>query len=225
MRFFGFLLAGVLLTGSSASAQGVTSHSLLVPSSTNNPIYASDSSSAASQPVSFRLPAVPAPAAKPQGGVVGVYEHLSFQAYVGYTFMRFYEAPHLIRSLNGFDSSLTYYFHSSWLAADGDFFGAFGSQSGSTARLALGAGGLRARWSAPRGLEFWAHGLAGRAHFVPQTAFGPQGAFAYDVGIGVDATGHRQRLAYRLQLDMVGSKFFGTYQLSPKASLGVVYKF
>jgi hypothetical protein len=223
MKFFGFLLAGVLLAGSSASAQVVTSPSLLMPSTTNS-VYAFDSSSITSQPISFRLPAEPAPAAKPQRNVVGVYQEFPFQAYVGYTFMRFYEAPHMIKSLNGFDTSLSYYFKS-WIGADGEFFGAFGSQAGSSARLAFGAGGLRARWSAPRGLEVWAHGLAGRTHFVPQTAFGPQGAFAYEVGLGVDATGHRQRLAYRLQVDMVGSKFFDTYQLSPKASIGVVYKF
>jgi hypothetical protein len=225
MKFFGFLLAGILLAGSSASAQSVTSPTLLTSSSTTDPIYAVDSP--APQPVSFRLPAEPAPAAKPQANVVGVYQEFPFQVYVGYTFMRFYEAPHNIRSLNGFDSSLTYYF-SKWnshIGADGEFFGGFGSQGIYSARLAFGAGGLRARWAAPLGLELWAHGLAGRTHFVPQTAYGPQGAFAYEVGVGVDATGHRQRLAYRLELDMVGSKFFGTYQLSPKASIGVVYKF
>ena len=222
MKFFGFLLAGVLLAGSSATAQSVTSSSLLM-SSTTNPIYALDSSSP--QPVSFHMPAsAPLPAPRPQNGPIGVYEQLPFQAYLGYTFMRFYEAPHMIKTLNGFDSSVSYYFTNRF-GADGELFGAFGSQGGSAARLAFGGGGLRARWAVPRGLELWAHGLAGRTHFVPQTAFGPQGAFAYEIGIGVDATGHRQRLAYRLQVDMVGSKFFGTYQLSPKASIGIVYKF
>lgn len=222
MKFFGFLLAGILLAGSSASAQAVTSPTLLMSSPTTNPVFAVDSPGP--EPVSFRFPATPAPAAKPQANVVGVYQEFPFQVYLGYTFMRFYEAPHTIRSLNGFDSSLTYYFKSN-LGADGEFFGGFGSQGIYNARLAFGAGGLRARWAVPLGLELWAHGLAGRAHFVPQTAFGPQGAFAYEVGLGVDATGHRQRLAYRLELDMVGSKFFETYQLSPKASIGVVYKF
>ena len=220
MKFFGFLLAGVLLAGSSATAQSVTSPSLLM-SSTTNPIYADSSSP---QPVSFRMPSAALPAAKPQNRPIEVYEHYNFQGYLGYTFTRFYEAPHMIKSLNGFDSSVSYYLKP-WIGADGSLFVGFGNQAGSAARLAFGGGGLRARWAAPRGLELWAHGLAGRTHYVPQTAFGPQGAFGYEVGLGVDATGHRQRIAYRLELDMLGSKFFGTYQLSPKASIGIVYKF
>ena len=221
MRFFGFLLAGVLLAGSSATAQVASSPSLLT--STTTTTLAVNSSSAASQPVSFRLPARSAP--QPQIPVIGVYERYSFQAYVGYTFMRFYEVPHEIHSQNGFDTSISYYPESGWLGGDGEFLGAFGHQAGVTSKFAFAAGGLRARWAVPRGLEIWTHGLAGRAHYLPQTAFGPQGAFAYEVGLGVDATGNRQRLAYRLELDMVGTKFFGTYQLSPKASIGVVFRF
>lgn len=221
MRFFGFLLAGVLLAGSSAAAQVNSSPSLLT--STTTTTLADNSSSAASQPVSFRLPSRPAP--EPQVPVIGVYEHFNFQAYVGYTFMRFYEVPHHIYSLNGFDSAITYYPGSGRLGADGEFLGAFGSQASVTSKLAFAGGGLRARWAAPRGLELWAHGLAGRSHYTPQTAYGPQGAFAYEVGVGVDATGNRQRIAYRLELDMLGTKFFNTYQLSPKASIGIVFKF
>jgi len=219
MRIFGLVLAGILLAESSATAQVGSSRSLLNSTAT----VAVDSSSAAFQPVSFRLPARPAP--QPQVPVIGVYERYSFQAYVGYTFMRFYEVPHQIYSLNGFDSAITYYPESGWIGGDGEFLGAFGSQGGVTSKLAFAAGGLRARWAGPRGLEIWTHGLAGRAHYVPQTAYGPQGAFAYEVGLGVDATGNRQRIAYRLGVDMVGTKFFGTYQLSPKMSVGIVFKF
>ncbi len=221
MRFLGFLLAGVLLAGSSASAQVNSSPSLLT--STTTTTLAVNSSPATPQPVSFRLSAKAAP--EPQVPVVGVYEHFNFQAYVGYTFMRFYEVPHQIHSMNGFDTSITFYPGSGHIGGDGEFLGTFGHQAGVTSKLALAAGGVRARWAAPRGLEVWAHGLAGRAHYVPQTAYGPQGAFAYEVGLGVDASGNRQRIAYRLELDMVGTKFFHTYQLSPKASIGIVFKF
>ncbi|MGH9572428.1 MAG: hypothetical protein ACRD40_02705 [Candidatus Acidiferrales bacterium] len=221
MRFFGFLLAGVLLAGSSAVAQVSSSPSLLNSTTTTN--LAVNTSSATAQPVSFRLSAKPAP--EPQVPVIGVYERYSFQAYVGYTFLRFYEVPHHIYSLNGFDTSISYYPGAGRIGADGEFLGAFGHQDGFKSKLPLALGGVRARWAAPRGLELWAHGLAGRAHYVPQTAFGPQGAFAYEVGIGVDASGSRQRIAYRLEVDMVGTKFFHTYQLSPKASIGVVFKF
>jgi hypothetical protein len=222
MRFFGFLLAGMLLAGSSATAQVVSSPSLLTNSTTTTTL-AVNSPSEASQPASFRLPSKPAP--EPQVPVIGVYERYSFQAYVGYTFMRFYEVPHQIHSMNGFDTSIAFYPGSGRIGGDGEFLGAFGSQASVTSKLALAVGGVRARWAVPRGLELWAHGLAGRAHYVPQTAYGPQGAFAYEVGLGVDASGNRQRIAYRLELDMVGTKFFGTYQLSPKASIGVVFKF
>lgn len=222
MRFFGFLLAGVLLAGSSAAAQVSSSPSLLNSTTTTN-LAVNTTSSATAQPVSFRLPAKPVP--QPQVPVIGVYERFNFQAYVGYTFMRFYEVPHQIQSMNGFDASIGYYPGSGWIGGDGEFLGAFGHQAGVTSKFALAAGGVRARWAAPRGLEVWTHGLAGRAHYVPQTALGPQGAFAYEVGLGVDASGNRQRIAYRLEVDMVGTKFFHTYQLSPKASIGVVFKF
>lgn len=222
MKFLGFLLAGVLLAGSTAIAQDRPSSSVLTPSNTTTTL-ALNSSSSDSQPISFRLPT--RAAAEPQRLPIGVYEQYSYQVYIGYTFMRFYEVPHHIYTLNGFDSSLSYYYHSGRIGVDGSLVGAFGSQSGYAAKFAFAGGGVRARWAIPRGLELWTHGLAGRSHYLPQTAYGPQGAFAYEVGVGVDATGHRQRLAYRLELDMMGTKFFGTYQLSPRASIGVVWKF
>jgi hypothetical protein len=191
--------------------------------STSAATFASNSTS---KPVpSYALPSEPIPAAKPQGGVIGVYENYSFQAYVGYTFLRFYEAPGMIQSRNGFDSSLVYYFHSGTFGADGSLLSAFGSQFGESSRFVFAGGGPRARWSLPRGLEVFGHGLVGGSHYTPQTAFGSQGAFAYEVGGGIDATAHRQRLAYRFELDMIGTHYFNTQQLSPKASIGIVWKF
>jgi hypothetical protein len=81
------------------------------------------------------------------------------------------------------------------------------------------------RWSAPRGLELWAHGLVGASHYTPQTAYGNQGAFAYEVGGGLDVTGHHRRFAYRFEANMIGTKYFNTYQVSPMGAAGVVFKF
>ncbi|HTZ72718.1 MAG TPA: hypothetical protein VMB47_02260 [Candidatus Aquilonibacter sp.] len=220
MKFLGFLLAGILLAGSSASAQ-TASPSLLAPTTAAFSL----TSTSASAPEPYALPAAPVPAPKPQRGVIGVYEQYDFQVYVGYTFLRFYMAPHQIQSRNGFDSSISYFYNAGWFGADGELLGAFGSQGPYTSRFAFAGAGPRFRWSAPRGLELWAHGLVGVSHYVPQTSYGSQQAFAYETGIGIDATGHRQRLAYRLELDMIGSHYFSTYQLSPKASVGIVWKF
>jgi hypothetical protein len=221
MRLFGFLLAGALLAGT-CTAQ-VSSPSLYMPSAVTASLAANSTS--APEPDSYSLPPEPAPAAKPQGGVVGVYETYKFQAYVGYTFLRFYEAPHQIQSRNGFNSSIVYYYRSGLVGAEGSLLGSFGSQYGDRSRFLFAGGGPRVRWSAPRGLEVWAHGLVGGSHYTPQTAYGKQGAFAYEAGVGVDADAHHLRLAYRLELDMIGSRYFNTNQLSPMAAVGLVWKF
>jgi hypothetical protein len=227
MRLFGFLLTGALLAAASTSAQ-VTSPSLLMPSAATSVLATAPApdSASVSAPAPYSLPAEPAaPAPKPQRGVIGVYENYDFQAYVGYTFLRFYEAPGHIQSRNGFDSSIAYYYHAGIFGAEGSLVGGFGSQAGYRSRFLFAGGGPRVRWSAPRDVEIFAHGLVGGSHYTPQTAYGNQGAFAYEVGLGVDANAHHQRLAYQIELDMIGSHYFGTQQLSPKGSIGIVWKF
>lgn len=248
MKFLGFVLAGIFAAGTCASAQ-VVSSSMLMP----NPAAAAavSAANAAPEPSTAALPAAPVPSSSsaaepmpntdavafpdsaasssatpyPQRGPVGVFENYNFQAYLGYTFFRFYEAPHLIQSRNGFDSSIAYYLNSGWFGVDGSLFGGFGDQGPYRSRFVFAGGGPRFRWSGDRALEYWAHVLVGGAHYTPQTAFGGQGAFAYEAGLGVDATAHHRRLAYRLELDMIGSRFFNTYQYSPKVSAGIVFKF
>jgi hypothetical protein len=154
----------------------------------------------------------------------GVFEHYSWQVAGGYTFVRFYELPAITQNMNGFNFSMVYYFKD-WIGADGEFVAAFGTQAGVPAHFLFGGGGPRFRWSAPRGLEVWGHGLLGHTHFTPQTANGPQGAFAYELGGGVDVNAHHQRWAYRMEADVIGSHYFGTYQFSPKISAGIVFKF
>jgi hypothetical protein len=50
-------------------------------------------------------------------------------------------------------------------------------------------------------------------------------AFSLELGGGVDLMPRHRRLGYRLQADMVATRFFGTYQYSPKISAGIVFKF
>ena len=170
------------------------------------------------------LPAAPS-AAPPQGDVHGVYQTYSFQIYGGYTFMRFYEAPHVTQTQNGFNFGGVYYYRSGFVGADGEMLAMFGSALGFKSRLAFGGGGPRIRWSGPRGVEVWGHGLVGGAHLTPKTAFGSMGAFAYEIGGGVDVNAGHRRLAYRAEADMVGTRFFGTFQYSPKVSVGIAYRF
>jgi hypothetical protein len=228
MRLFGFLLAGALLAASSTSAQ-VTSPSLLMPSAATATLATAvpaPSSASVSTAAPYLLPPEPAPPApKPQRGVIGVYENYNFQAYVGLTFLRFYEWPNRIQSRTGFDSSMIYYYHAGIFGVDGSLVGAFGSQYNERSRFLFAGAGPRVRWSAPRDVEVFGHALVGGSHYTPQTAYGKEGAFAYEVGLGVDANAHHQRLSYQLELDMIGSEYFNTQQLSPKASVGLVWKF
>jgi hypothetical protein len=158
-------------------------------------------------------------------GVQGVFVPTSGEAYVGYTFMRFYALPNATLNMNGFDASVAYYLRAGWFAPEGELTGVFGSQAGANSTLVLGMGGGRARWNIRSGTEFWVHALAGGAHLTPQSPYGGEGAFAYEGGGGVDIGSRHQRIAYRLEGDIVGTRFFGVYQYSPKISAGIVFKF
>jgi hypothetical protein len=160
-----------------------------------------------------------------QPDVKGVFTNYSFRAYVGYTFVRFYAAPGITANRNGFNYSIQYYYKAKWFAGDGEMAATFGSLNNFSSKFLMGMGGPRVRWSGPRELELWAHGLVGTTHFSPRTPYGNQDAFGYEVGGGVDIGGHARRFGYRAQVDMVGTHFFGTYQYSPKISAGIVYKF
>lgn len=165
------------------------------------------------------------PAAAQVAPVYGVNIPYSWQLYGGYTFFHFYEVPSLKNLENGFDIAVTYFPNAGWIGGEGDLMATFGSQSVYTSKFALASGGARARWSGPSNTQFWLHGLVGGAHFVPQTIYGGQNAFGYILGGGVDVTRNRRRIAYRLEVDAVGTRFFNSYQFSPKISVGIVFKF
>jgi len=163
-----------------------------------------------------------APADPPQY-VQSVRPEYRWQAYFGYTFFRFYEVPGTQQNTNGFNYSMVYYFNN-WVGLDGEFAATKTSQGAFDGWFLFGGGGPRFRWAGPRDLELWGHVLFGYAHLTPQTSFGKQGAFAYEAGGGADIKILRSRWALRIGADMVGSHF-GTYQYSPKAFAGIVYKF
>jgi hypothetical protein len=168
------------------------------------------------------VPAEPEPA--PQG-VYGVLQNYNWQAYVGFSHLSFYELPGVTGQLNGFNMSLVYYPHSGHWAGDGEFVTGFAPQDGVNTHLAMGFGGVRYRVDAGHGLEIWGHGMVGGAHFYPQTAFGSQDAFAFDIGGGVDLNPHHKRLGFRGQVDWSPTLFFGTHQYNIRESVGIVYRF
>jgi hypothetical protein len=179
------------------------------------------SAAASSTPLSLSL----APAPAPQD-VTSVFQTYNWQAYLGYTFFRFYELPGsngFTQNTNGFDINMVYYFKN-WVGAEGDLSATHSTQNDESSWFAFGGGGPRFRWSARRGIELWAHALVGYSHFTPQTAFGSQHALAYTFGGGVDLP-FKPRWSLRVGADAVGSQYFSTHQWSPKASVGVVFKF
>lgn len=154
----------------------------------------------------------------------GVFEKYSYDVYVGYTFFRFYEVPGVRSNMNGVNGSVVYWYRD-WVGADGEVFAVYGSQPGQNSWLAFFGGGPRFRYVGPKGIDVWAHALVGGMFITPQTPYGGQGAIAGVAGGGVDLNGHHRHMALRVAVDCVASHYFGTYQVSPKVSAGIVYKF
>ena len=231
MRHLGLVLGAVVLCALSTSAQA----SLESPPSSTQTTWSAVSlapapdtlyalASTPATPSSFLAqPAQPDPA--PASLVQSVFQAYNLQAYVGYTFFRFYAEPKFTNNTNGLNLGLDYYPGGGWIGVDGEFVGTFGSAPGCTTKFVMAAGGPRVRWLGPRGIEIWAHGLAGYSNFLPQTAFGNQSAFAFETGAGVDLNIRQQRWALRLAGDAIGTHYFSTFQISPKFSAGIVFKF
>ena len=167
----------------------------------------------------------PLPASPEPQKVAGVFPSYRWQVYVGYAYSRFYAYPGATPNENGFDLAAAYYFGPGWLGAEGELTPVFGSLAGKSSSLVFGGGGPKVRWSGPRGVDVWAHAIAGGAHFTPHTPYGGESSFGYELGAGIDIRSRYRRLAYRVEGDMVGTHFFGTFQYSPKISAGVVLNF
>lgn len=229
MRHAAMLLGAVLLFASGAGAQ--TSATSLPP------LSGSATVASASGPQHFAMSS-PEPAAEPFGfgrkylpgvggnqPIYGIMPDYNWQVYGGFTYTRFYEAPGTVSNLAGFDFAVAYYPHIRWIAGEGDISATFGSQSGQSSDLVTAMGGLKLRWPAASGTNFWVHGLAGTAYLSPKTVYGGQHAFSEEFGAGADLAPRRSRVSYRVEADIVGTFFFGTYQYSPKVTAGLVYRF
>ena len=240
MRHTAVLLGAILIVAWGSHAQVNPNYSLpevssapaAAPASTQevSPIFAvalPPAFGAAETPRAAVSPSSDSDSAQQVPSVYGVFQNYNWQLYGGYSFIRLYisKKPSFVENMNGLDIGLVYYPKGWWIGVDGDFVGEFGTLIGDSSRYALALGGPRFRWSAPRGLEIWGHGMVGGAHLTPRTALGNEDSFAYEVGGGVDVGAHHRRISYRLEADMVGSRFFGTYQYSPRITAGVVFKY
>jgi hypothetical protein len=238
MRHAPVLLGAILVFALNLDAQVNPNYSLPQVSAADSGISPPLLSAPADTPI-FTLVTTPVPAVDPDSlarssgepqerpSVYGVFPSYNWQIYAGYSFFRFYisSKPNLNENMNGIDFGIVYYPHISWIGVEGQFFLEIGSLYGQNSKFALGAGGPRFRWSAPRGAEIWGHALVGYTHFLPQTALGGQNAFAFQFGGGADLGSRRSRFAVRLEGDVVGTRYFSTYQFSPRFAAGVVYKY
>jgi hypothetical protein len=231
-----FLCAAILLLAAGVRAQAISGNTLpLAPAAAVAPMAPTDTNplsaaeAAPGEASAFGAAVASDPGSGSSGqeppSVHSVFQSYNWQATAGYTFFRFYILPHLTSNMNGINLGLVYYPKGKWIGGDGEFISGWGSAFGQQEHYVQAMGGPRFRWSGPRGLEIWGHGLVGGAHALPQTDFGGQGAFAYEVGGGVDLNIHQRRFAYRASANLVGTRFFSTYQYSPNVSVGIVFKF
>jgi hypothetical protein len=233
MKYLSILVGTLLFAALSTSAQNSFAHvSFAAPSFGVTPASAVSSPSFAlpvEQPSPFAsfalVPAPPAPDPEPvPQAIQGVFEKYNYDAYAGYTFFRFYEVPGIDFNMNGFNGSFVYWYRDR-IGPDAEVFATYGNQPGINTWLTFGGIGPRVRWIKPRGIDFWAHALFGGAYMTPKTPYGGQGTVAGAVGAGVDLNGHHRHMALRIGIDGIATHFFGTFQFSPKASVGIVYKF
>jgi hypothetical protein len=156
--------------------------------------------------------------------VQGVFVNYKWQAYVGYTYFHFDATHGISRSQNGVNFSIAYFFNN-WFGVEGEMMATHDSPNNQSSWFVFGGGGPRFRWLAPKGIEVFAHGLVGYSHLTPQTPFGKQEAFAYELGGGADFPTPFRRLALRVGADMVGSRYYNGNQFNPRAYGGIVFKF
>jgi len=235
MKHVAFLFWAILISASCASAQAASQSSWLFGSPFAGTMAVTSATStpsdvpAASDPAASDLPATAAPsspsASEPQqSGVRSVYQKFPFQLYGGYTFVRFNATSNYSADRNGLSFGAAYFYKDSFFGVEGDLTATFGSLAGYSSKFLIASGGPRFRWSGPRGIEYWGHGLVGGAHFTPRTSLGSQGAFAYRVGGGVDFN-FSTHLSARAGVDLLGTHFFNKNQNSPLVTGGIVYKF
>ena len=244
MRHVLFLLGFVLFVTGSSYAQSSPANPLLLaapftisstgdvsavsasPSSTALSLSPAPNASGSGESFAanpFSSSPAPAPVPDPQY-VQGVFVNYNWQAYIGYTFTHFSAQGGISRNQNGFNWGIVRYFNS-WFGIEGEMFATHDSPNNQSSWFLFGGGGPRFRWEARRGIEVFAHALVGYSHLTPQTAFGDQEAFGYELGGGADFPTPLRRIDLRAGADMIGTRYFGNNQFNPKVYGGVVFKF
>jgi len=235
MKHVAFLFVVILISASAASAQATSQSSWLFGSPFAGTLAATSAAStpsafpAVSDPAGSDLPPATVPASATasepqQTGVQSVYQKFPFQLYAGYTFVHFNATSNTSLNRNGFSLGAAYFYKDSFFGVEGDLTATFGTLAGYSSKFLIASGGPRFRWSGPRGIEYWGHGLVGGTHLTPRTALGSQSAFAYRVGGGVDFN-FSTHLSARAGADLLGTHFFNKNQNSPLITGGIVYKF
>jgi hypothetical protein len=141
---------------------------------------------------------------------------------VGYTFAAFQETPSLSSNNSGVNATAIYYDGKAGVEAD--FTDTYGSESGKTSQLLFAGGGVHYQLPHYRSFKPWIHGDAGYAYLSPKLSVGSDDAFGFKAGGGFDVFPRRGRIGYRVSADLIGTRFFSTYQLSPEVTVGIVFK-
>ncbi|MFZ0968716.1 MAG: hypothetical protein WA766_06765 [Candidatus Acidiferrales bacterium] len=194
--------------------------SLIVSVGANAQIHPATSAIASASPSL----APPLPSGNGDGTIISsVFEGPSrFEAGIEYSWMHAEAAPNLNYNLNGFVGSLSWFLNRD-IGVEGQLLGGWGGAP-SSAKLAFAGGGVHARFNTSNRLQPWAHALIGHAHLHPQTLYGGQTTFAWEVGGGVDYR-FISWVSLRVGADAFGTDFFHVNQVSPVVHAGVVFNF
>jgi hypothetical protein len=150
--------------------------------------------------------------------VQGVHpDSTPLQVGVGVTFLNFHEVPGSTVNSAGFTGSAVYR-HDDWLGAEGELTDTHGTNS----QFLFVGGGVRVYLPTTSDLKPWAHAELGYGHVSPLGSIGRNTSAAYKLGGGFDYNPRHSRIGYRVSANITGSNFFGTYQISPEASVGFV---
>ena len=106
------------------------------------------------------------------------------------------------------------------LCVEGNATTAFGSNN---FRYLCYGGGPKVSWR-QRKFEPWVHALVGGVHLLPQTANASQGAFATQIGGGVDYRFY-PHLSARVGADWVRSHMFAQWQNGIQTAVDIVLHF
>jgi hypothetical protein len=234
MRYAFSLFAAILLCASISSAQVTGEQSLMVttPSapaltqiSLGIPALADSLNAMPAAVLPVLLPtlsAMPAVAVPPPPPVE-YYPSYAFQGFIGFDYFRFYEVPGIRINMPGVYGSMAYYLTRN-LGVEGVLAGGFGNQYGEKARMSFVGAGARFRYPVGYRIEPFVHADFGHSHYVPQTAYGSQGAMGVVAGGGVDYR-LRRWISIRGEGNVLFTRFFGANQYSPLIVGGVVFNY